>query len=83
MKNIENRPFFDEKGSCSASGLVISAVCVYYQEKSSSGVCSGDACSIHILLILLILKHANFLFHQRSVFSQYFHLSYKLNCNEL
>ena len=39
--------------------------------------------NIHMLLILLILKHTNFLFHQRSAFSQYFHLSYKFVCNEL
>jgi len=44
-ENIEKMHFLDEKGSWRTSGLVISVACVYYQGKSSSGVCSGDACS--------------------------------------
>ena len=44
-ENIQKMHFFDEKGSWRGLGLVISVACVYYQEKSSSGVYSGDACS--------------------------------------
>ena len=44
-ENIEKMHFFDEKGSWCALGLVILVACVYYQGKSSSGVCDGDACS--------------------------------------
>ena len=50
-ENIEKMHFFDEKGSWCALGLVILVACVYYQGKSSSGVCDGDA-SLFLLLLL-------------------------------